>query len=131
MEEILVIIVSFVGEILLESLLYFPWDIFITSFEKRKEGELNRVGWGFGSLFIGMAIGAISVKLFSDAILPFSWLRILNLILAPLFAGIIALRMSKRRNQKNLTSDNKLHYLIAFLFTLGMIGTRLVLTTKV
>jgi len=130
MEEVLFIILSFLGELFVESLLYFPWDIFMVSYEKRREGSINKFGWAFISLLVGLFIGWISVLLFSSAMLPFSWLRLVNLIAAPLIAGTIALRMSKRRNQKSLSSDNKFHYLIAFLFTLGLLGIRFILTIK-
>ena len=130
MEEIIIIVISFIGELFIESLLYFPWDIFMVSYEKRREGNINKFGWSFASLLVGMLIGWISVLLFSSAMLPFSWLRVVNLIVAPLIAGSLALRLSKRRNKKSLSSDDKFHYLIAFLFTLGLIGIRLLLTTK-
>ncbi len=130
MEEILFIIISFVGQLLLESLLYFPWDIFMVSYEKKREGDINTFGWLFISLIIGIAVGAASVAILSSAVIPISWLRVINLIVAPFLAGAVALRMSKRRNQKGLTSNNKLHYLVSFFFTLGILGIRFVLTTK-
>ena len=130
MEELILVILTFVGEILLESLIYFPWDIFMVSREKKKDGELNAFGWLLISLFAGMAVGGISVWILSSAMLLFSWLRVANLLIAPLLAGGFALRMSKRRNQKEIDSNNKLHYFIAFVFTAGVIGVRFVLTTK-
>lgn len=130
MEEILIVVITFLGQLLLESLLYFPWDMFVIFHEKYRGGKYNKFGWALISLLVGMTVGIISVGIFSDAVLPFSWLRVLNLIVAPFLAGALALRMSRRRNQKELTSDNKLHYLVAFLFTLGLLGVRFVFTAK-
>lgn len=130
MEEIIVLMLSFVGELLIESLVYFPWDIFMASYERKKEGEINKFGWCVISLFFGIGIGYVSLLLLPKIIIQYSWLRILNLILAPLIAGAIAVNMSKRREQKELTTNNKLHYLIGFLFTLGLVSVRYVLSKK-
>lgn len=130
MEEIILLVLSFVGELLIESLAYFPWDIFMGSYERKKEGEINTFGWCVISLFFGIGIGYVSLLLLPKIIFQYSWLRILNLILAPLIAGAIAVNMSKRREQKELTTNNKLHYLIGFLFTLGLVSVRYVLSKK-
>jgi len=130
LEEIIVLVLSFVGELLIESLMYFPWDIFMASYERKKEGEINNFGWFAISLFFGIGIGYVSLRLLPKIIIQYSWLRILNLILAPLIAGAIAVNMSKRREQKELTTNNKLHYLIGFLFTLGLVSVRYVLSQK-
>lgn len=130
MEEALIVIITFLAQLLLESLVYFPWDILLVLRERRREGKSNKYGWALISLLMGTIIGGVSVGLFSNAVLPFSWLRVLSLVVAPFLAGALALRMSRRRNQKKLTSDNKLHYLVAFLFTLGFLGVRFVFAIK-
>ena len=131
MEEILIVIITFLGKLLIESLLYFPLDIFIIFREKYGGVKADRFGWVLLSLLAGIVIGGVSVVLFSNAVLPFGWLRVLSLIMAPFLAGAIALRMSRRRNQKHLNSDNKLHYMAAFLFTLGLLGIRFIFTTRI
>ena len=130
MEELIVFILSFVGELLVEILLYFPWDLFVGSYERKKDEELNVFGWCILSLLIGIGVGAFTVFVVPNIIFDSSWLRITNLILAPFIAGFIALKMSKRRGQKHLNSNNKLHYLVGFLFTFGLVCTRYVMAIK-
>lgn len=130
MEEVILFVLSFLGELLLESLAYFPWDLFVISYEKRKDGEINRFGWCLLSLILGIGLGSASTLIYSKIILDAGWLRIANLILAPLLAGAIAVKMSRRREQKEITTNNKFHYLIGFLFTLGLVATRYVMAVK-
>jgi hypothetical protein len=130
MEELIILVLSFIGELLIESLIYFPWDLFIGSYERKNEGKLNTFGWCVVSLFLGIGMGYASTLIFPNIIFDYTWLRIINLLVAPLLAGALAVKMSKRREQKDLTTNNKLHYLVGFLFTLGLVGARYVLAQK-
>lgn len=115
---------------MIDSLIYFPWDIFVVSYERKREGELNKLGWWLLSLILGIVVGWLSLAIVQEVVLQNTWLRILNLILAPFMAGIIALKMSRRRHRKALITDNKFHYLVGFLFTLGFVAARYVLGVK-
>ena len=131
MEEIIIITLYFLGEVILNALIYLPGDIFLSIHELNKDDKLNILPWAILSLFLGIITGFISIALLSSAILPFSWLRVINLIASPLLSGTIALQMSKLRNNKNKQSNNKLHYLVGFLFTFGFVCVRIALTTKI
>lgn len=129
MEEIILAALSFIGELLVELLVYFPWDLFIGSHE-RKSGGLNPFGWIVVSVFTGMLAGYLSTLFLPGILIKYSWLRIINLMFAPFGVGAISLEMSKRRKKRELISNHKLHYLSGFFITFAIAGTRYVLATK-
>lgn len=129
MEELALYIIVEIGGFLLNAIIYFPWDFLMVFFEERSK-KPTYLAAILLSILTGTLIGYISVKLIGGALIPFDWLRLINLILAPFVAGYIALLTSRRREKKRKSSDSKFHYIVAFLFTLSFIATRYVLTTK-
>ena len=130
MEELIVLILYYVGEILLQSIMFFPWKLVITSRENKADYQLNTFGWLFLSLLVGIGFGYISILILPSAVLSHGWLRLANLIIAPSLAGAIAVKLSASRQKKGKVSEKRFHFIMAFVFTLGVVCTRIVMSAK-
>ncbi len=128
MEELVLLALAEIGGFILNAIFYFPWDILLSFFENKSEKPIYILAIIFTFLTAAL-LASISVWILDEPLIPFGWARLLNLCLTPFVAGYIALRMSRRRGQRGIDSNNKFHYFVAFLFTLTFVGTRYVLTT--
>ena len=128
MEELVLLILAEIGSFIFNAIIYSPWDILLALFEDKSEQPHYFLAVIF-TFLAAAAFASISVWILDEPIIPFGWARLMNLFLTPFVAGHIALKMSQRRGQKGLDSNNKFHYLVAFIFTLTFVGTRYVLTT--
>ncbi len=128
MEEVALFILIEIGGFILNSIIYFPWD-FLVAFGEGKSNKPNYILVVILSILVAAVLAKISVLVLQEAIIPFGWARVVNLLLAPLVAGYVAFKMSNRREQAGKNSKGNFHYIVAFLFTFTFIGTRYVLTT--
>ncbi len=128
MEELILLILAEVGGFIFNAIIYSPWDILLSFFEDKSDKPHYFIGIIF-TFLAAVALASISVWILNERIIPFGWARLLNLLLTPFVAGHIALKMSRRRGHKGIDSNNRFHYVVAFLFTLTFVGTRYVLTT--
>src|SRR5262245_31553257 len=104
MEELLVLLIQLLVEFFFEVLCYGGLDFL--SYKATKSGEEGcGCGWNFIFLLAGGAIGFAINTIHPRVVLPWPWLRIAALILAPIAAGFIAEAFSKWRNKSGASLD--------------------------
>lgn len=124
MEELLIAIFQMAFEIILQILIQFPWDCSL-SFSESRSADTDRSPhyglWIFGSLFVGMLVGGISLLGFPHTLITHSWARITYLFLAPLLSGFLSYFLAKNKSSIDLlTHRPRMHTLCLFLFSLGI-----------
>lgn len=127
MEELLIIALQFVLELLLEILIWFPWDIFLVWRDKRTATAKTPPGNGAvfaGGLIFGAMFGGLSLIVLQRAILDDASARLANLILAPLVCALVARGLARRRVRRGQPSDEKLHFWFALLFSAAFVLVR-------
>lgn len=111
MEEILVPLLQVFFEFFLEMLVYIGID-FISMNDDR--GRPNGcVVFGLFAL-VGMAIGGVVCWFHPHPVLYFAWLRLTNLIVGPILAGVLSYFIARWRQR-----DGWSHFWMAFSFVLG------------
>jgi len=131
MEEFLVALISAIAEIAVEVLVSLPWDILLAIFERRRSAPGKPAGWPPFALFLcgaslGLALGALSLQVRRDTLLPYPWLRIANLVVAPTISGVLAHGAARRRNATGKRSSPRLHFTFASALTLALVLVRFV-----
>src|SRR5947207_2555374 len=110
MEEILVL--------LLQALIEFTFEMLGVS------GAFPTDSCGCGA-FLALAVGALCGWLLNlihpKVLLPFSWLRMSNLILAPLLSGWIAIKIAEGRLEKKPNINKWNRVIWAFCYTLALV----------
>lgn len=96
MEELLAVVVQFVLELLFQVLVSGAVEVGAVAWSRR---DKTGCGWLVGQGLLGGLFGWLSTLLFPHLMLPFLWLRILNLALAPLAAGGMTFYMDKWWNK--------------------------------
>lgn len=119
MEEILVIILQITFELALELLVYAGLDFTAWSFTREEEHGSAGCGAMFVFFLIGAGLGALLNQFHPQPILAYGWLRIINLVAAPLLAGGIAWLFADWRRRRGAKILPSLHFFFAFWFVLG------------
>lgn len=130
MEELLVALLSAAVELFLETVAYLPSDWWLSTTERRRTtrgdpfqpplGGVALVGAGIGLIF-----GALSLAIHRQTMLPWPWLRVLNVVAAPLLSGLIARSAAVRRQKRGQPSSARLHFWFAFAVTFALAAVRL------
>ncbi len=110
MEELLGLIL----ELILEILLYSGADFVVIP---REEEEGFPFGWMTLFFLLGAGLGAIANLVQPRFLLPYPWLRVINLIVGPLIVGGIARAWTKWRRRRGRKLVPRNHFAFAFLFT--------------
>jgi len=84
-EEIVVLLIQFVVEILLQAVVYLPFDF--SFYRDEKSGERSGCGWMSVYVILGGGVGALSLLIAPRLLLDSIALRVGNLVLAPWAAG--------------------------------------------
>ena len=108
MEDLLVLILQFIFEVLLEVLAELPWDLFIGSREPSVPHEAGPGLWIFLSLAAGAGIGGLSLLFFPTTLLHWGGARMANLLAAPAISALVSIGFSRR------TSGTQTHNVRAF-----------------
>ena len=90
MEEILIVLLQILFELVLQILLYGGLDFTAWSFGREDKSDSTGCGAMFIFFAIGAGLGALMNWLYPRPVLAYDWLRIGNLIVAPLLAGGLA-----------------------------------------
>lgn len=90
MEEILVAILQFFFEVVLQTLLEAPWDFWIGRRELRGDPSSKTVSWILTSIILGAGAGVISLWLFPNTRIHSSLFRLLYLIFAAPISGMFS-----------------------------------------
>jgi hypothetical protein len=86
-EEVLAVILQVVFEIGFQVLISGGVDLAAAASRRSPSG----CGWAVGHAVVGGLCGWLSTLLFQHLVLPFAWLRIVNLIIGPFVAGGLTL----------------------------------------
>jgi hypothetical protein len=130
MEELLAAILGALLEILVEVLASVPVDAWVAALERRRTkpgAPLVRSLWGLVLIgtTLGLIMGGISLGIHRAAVLPVAWLRIVNLLAAPIFSGLLARSAAVRRIARgDPSSPPRHHFWFAYVFTLAIVVVR-------
>lgn len=127
MEEILLIILHFLFEVVLQILVELPFDWFVGMRESKASQDSRPGRWYFVSILLGGAIGALSLWLFPNSLIQSSAGRVAYLVCAPVISAACALLLSRFRVSRSKDWINpRLHAWCAFWFTLALILIRFI-----
>lgn len=128
MEELLVILIQVLVEIVLDCLIYLPWD---TSFYKSgKAVDNSGCAMCFAYLSVGAACGWLSLLIVPKLVLGRSVFRLGSLILNPMVAGASAWALATLRNNPTRKLRPPIHFFFAFCFVLAFGAIRLAYGTR-
>ena len=126
-EEILIIIIQFLFEVILNSIVNIPFD---WPSKNRLTPEPESIWYVCFLWFLGASfLGWVSLFFFKHTLITISSLRVANLILAPLLSAYISKAIATRRAESNQYIVPQNHYWQAFWFTLGFTMVRFAYAT--
>lgn len=116
MEQLLIVAVQFLTEVVGSAVVSIPFD-----FGRKKPVQPESASRASYIIFfvIGGTIGWMSAQLVTHTLLQQPWLRILNLAVAPLVAGIIVKKIAIVRAKTHIFIEPTVHFWSAFWFTLS------------
>lgn len=123
MEELLGVLIQFLIEVVLQALVYLPFDLPLSRNEKT--GERTGCGWYFLYLILGGVFGGLSLLVFPKHLIPVSGLRVANLFAAPTVAGGAGFGMSAWRRSHGAKTHPWGHFWAGVCFTLAFGAVRL------
>jgi hypothetical protein len=129
MEELLIVIVQFLFEFILDVLLNIPFD---WPSRNRDSFEPESIWatcflWFLGASFLGW----LSLFFFEHTWIAYPGLRIANLVVAPIVSGAISQAIAIRRAQRNPYLVPRNHFWQAYWFTLGFTLVRFAYATHI
>jgi hypothetical protein len=134
MEELLIALLAGGAEFIVQILACFPWDLLLWVFrdrrgppEIRNDSILAIVIIG---LLLGAALGGFSLLIRRQTMLPYPWLRILNVLVAPIISGLLARQVAYRRRKRGLNSEPRLHFAFALAITLALVLVRFIYAVR-
>jgi hypothetical protein len=121
MEDLLIVILQFFFEVLLQVLAELPWDLFVGSRQTSPNHEAGPGLWVVLSLAAGAGFGGISLLVFPTTLLHWSAARMANLIVAPAISGFVSFSFWRARKRAAVNrSDAKMRAVYAGCFTFGL-----------
>jgi hypothetical protein len=122
MEELLIIIIQFLFELILNVLINIPFD---WPSRSRHTPEPDRIV-GVCMLWFGggCLLGGISLLVLKHTLIALAALRILNVVAAPLGSAYLSQSIASRRARDNPYIHPRNHFWQAFWFTLGLVLIR-------
>lgn len=125
-EELLILLLQFVAELLLEIVAWLPWDLFVWWQDQGRppsalSGRLARtlVGCALGGL-----MGLVSLKLVPTAVLTHELSRVLNLVVSPWVCGGVALVLARVRRDRGARVEPAHHAWFAIVFSAAFLLVR-------
>lgn len=121
-EELIIVIVQFTFEVLVSTFVGAPF-----GFNARKpiQHESNSAGYQIVFALAGALLGYVSAYLLPFKLLPYSWFRLLNLVIAPVAGGYVAKAIATHRAKTDPLIEPKVHFWNAFSFILPFALLRL------
>ena len=121
-EDLIIVIVQFTFEVLGSAFIGSPF-----GFSARKPSEPESTSGGYQIVFAlaGALLGYVSAYLLPFKLLPYSWLRLLNLVIAPIAGGYVANAIATHRAKADPLIEPKVHFWNAFSFILPFALLRL------
>lgn len=120
MEEVLVLFIQLLVELLFNSMVSIPFDIFFSGYTP----GTRATGCALTCLFmlIGAALGGLSLLVMPHLMITNPTLRIVNLVLSPILAGLLAMLVARFRG---VQKEEWSHFWHSFWFTLLFASIRL------
>jgi len=122
MEDLIITILQFLFEFILEIFSYAPFD-WPSSWRTRPESESlweKCLTW----FIIGCGLAAITMLFLKRTWISHPALRIANLVLAPIVSAFISQAIARRRSKRNPNIIPRNQFWQAFWFTLGVVTVR-------
>jgi len=115
-------ILQFLGELLLQAFFELIAELIGRSVKEpfRRPKPVNPWFAAFGYIIFGVAAGGLSLWLVPALFIPSQWLRIANLILTPVVAGLLMDRLGAWREKKDQETIRLDTFSYGFLFALSM-----------
>jgi len=121
LEELVAIAVQFTIEVIGSAFISAPFGF---STRRPTQHESGSMFLYFLFMTIGGMIGWMSAYFVPFRLLPYSWLRLLNIVVAPLVGGFTAQAISAYRAKENPFVEPKVHFWSAFWFILAFVLLR-------
>lgn len=122
MEDLIIAILQFLFEFIVEVISYLPLD-WPSRSRSRPESE-NLSGTCALWFIVGCGLACISLLFLKHTWISHPALRIANLILAPITSAFIAEAVARRRSRHNRFIIPRNHFWQSFWFTLGVVTVR-------
>jgi len=122
-EELLIVVVQFLAELLLEVVIYLPFDLPLSRDEKT--GERTGWGWHFVYLVVGGLVGGLSLFFAPRHLISSAALRLTNFVVAPIAAAGVSWGLTAWRRSRGAATCPQTHLWTAFWFVLAFGGVRL------
>lgn len=126
MEDILMALLQILGEVLLQIFGEFMLQFFLPFIGDLfwwDPSETQIPQWLIFPVAIGAGcfLGWLSILILPRTCIPYGWLRIANVAIAPFVSGMIARGMANIRKRKNPDVDPSVHFWIVYCMTLGLV----------
>jgi hypothetical protein len=126
MEDLLVALLQFLLEFLIEIISWCPFDWPAQSALQAESLTAKCFWWLVG----GSALAAVSLYFLKNTWISFSALRIANLVLAPITAAFFSQAVARRRSGHNPSIVPRNHFWQSFWFTTGLVVVRFVYAVR-
>ena len=131
MEEILIAAFQFFFEVVLQVLAELPWDWFVGSRESKRDQSSKKLGWIVVSLFMGGAVGLLSILVRPNTSIRSSALRMAYLGFAPPCSAWISWLVARwLAGRGRPWIQPRLHAICAFCFALVLTALRFAYTHR-
>ena len=121
-------------EFIVEILAIFPWDLLLWNYRERRGPPEIKGDSVVVVVLVGLGLGAVlglfSLLIRHQTMLPYPWLRIGNLLIAPLVSGLLARQVAVRRRKRGLNSNPRLHFAFALAITLALVLVRFIYAVR-
>jgi hypothetical protein len=127
-EEFLILILQGILEVILEIFTYGPWDWPWGSSTKWEARSLSAKCGAW--LIIGCGLAALSILLLQRTWISHPYLRLLNVVLAPVVSALISQAIARRRQRRNPDLVPRNHFWQAYWFAFGLVVVRYVFAVR-
>ena len=121
MEELLIVLLQFFFETLINILVYWPFE----AIDWPESTKSSAIWPACMILFVsGNALAGLSLIFFGHSLIAWPALRMANLLISPLLSGWLFRTKARYHAQKDMTIEPPDHFWPAFWFTLGFVALR-------
>jgi hypothetical protein len=130
MEEVLILLLQVFGEVLFQILGSGLLDLLTWSWEREDSPRSRGCTIALVLFIVGGLLGWLSIWLVPHSLLPWGWLRMINLVIGPICSAWFSWRLARWRQGRGHDTDPKLHALIAGSACFGMVVVRFMLCAR-
>lgn len=119
-------------ELVVDLVIYIPWDLVFWFWAKKKDSNegvkilSDRTLTYLVTIVTGAALGGLSLLLWRQTFLRYSWMRVANLLLAPLVAGAFSWFIARRGEARRGHASPRRHFVLAWCFMLALVIVRFI-----